>query len=98
MAGANGTTIIAVANQKGGGAKTTTAVNLTTLIAASGKRTLLVDMDPQGGCAVCLGMDTTTMDTQTMATTTNQGRICVQRVPSKENSTPNTVKAMRIMT
>ena len=62
MAGANGTTIITVANQKGGVAKTTTAVNLTTLIAASGKRTLLVDMDPQGGCAVCLGMDTTTME------------------------------------
>jgi chromosome partitioning protein len=53
--------IITVANQKGGVAKTTTAVNLTACIAEAGKRTLLVDMDPQGGCAVCLGMDTTTM-------------------------------------
>ena len=62
MAGGSEPTIIAVANQKGGVAKTTTSVNLTTLLAAAGKRVLLVDMDPQGGCAVCLGMDTTTMD------------------------------------
>jgi chromosome partitioning protein len=62
MATNNGPVILAVANQKGGVAKTTTAVNLTACIADAGKRTLLVDMDPQGGCAVCLGMDTTTME------------------------------------
>ena len=56
------TVIIAVANQKGGVAKTTTAVNLSACIAEEGMRTLLVDMDPQGGCAVCLGMDTTTIE------------------------------------
>lgn len=50
--------IIAVANQKGGVAKTTTAVNITSCLAAARKRVLLVDLDPQGGCAVCLGMDT----------------------------------------
>ena len=54
--------IITVANQKGGVAKTTTAVNLTALIANMSKRALLIDMDPQGGSAVCLGMDTTTME------------------------------------
>lgn len=51
--------VIAVANQKGGVAKTTTSVNLATCLAALGKRVLLIDLDPQGGCAVCLGMDTT---------------------------------------
>ena len=62
MANESRAMIIAVANQKGGVAKTTTSVNLTALLAAAGKRVLLVDMDPQGGCAVCLGMDTTTME------------------------------------
>jgi len=74
--------VLAMANQKGGVGKTTTAINLGTALAATGERVLIVDLDPQGNASTGLGIDRKTRDVSTYDVLTGEAKLRESVVPT----------------
>jgi chromosome partitioning protein len=74
--------IIALANQKGGVGKTTTAINLGTALAATGEHVLIVDLDPQGNASTGLGIDRRSRECSTYDVLIGEARLRESILPT----------------
>src|SRR3569832_227897 len=73
--------VMAIANQKGGVGKTTTAANLAASLAATKRRTLLIDLDPQGNATMGCGIDKAQLQRGTCEVLLGEADIPSARVP-----------------
>ena len=81
--------VIAIANQKGGVGKTTTAINLGAALAEAGRRVLVADLDPQGHTAIGLGIDPETLPA-------TMYDVLTRRVTLGEISTPTGIERLAV--
>ncbi|MPV86604.1 ParA family protein [Ostreibacterium oceani] len=78
--------IIAICNQKGGVAKTTTAVNLAASLGILGQRVLLVDLDPQGNASIACGIDKKTLSSTLLEVLTGEQPLAEIILPTRFES------------
>ncbi len=83
-------TIVAIANQKGGVGKSTTAINLGAGLALQGERILLVDLDPQGNTSSGLGIDRTAIEYSTY-------EVLIDDVPIEDAVEPTSVRDLHVV-
>jgi chromosome partitioning protein len=77
-----GPRVLAIANQKGGVGKTTTAINLGTALAAVGENVLIVDLDPQGNASTGLGIDRASRQHSTYDVLTGEAPLSAAVMPT----------------